>query len=230
MKSEMDKVPVITIDGPSGTGKGTVSAYLADCLGWHMLDSGALYRVLAHAALTRKVPLDNGTELASLAVALDVRFERPQDGNDSVIILNKEDVSEVIRTEECGGAASQIAVLEIVRTALLQRQRDFRRLPGLIADGRDMGTVVFPTAEVKVFLTASPEERAKRRYKQLKQKGISVNLLRLSADIAARDVRDRERTISPLKPAKDAIVIDSTNLDVDAVNCQVSELARKLLL
>ncbi len=230
MKSEMDEVPVITIDGPSGTGKGTVSAYLADSLGWHMLDSGALYRVLAHAALTRNVPLDNDTELASLAVALDVQFERPQDGNDSVIILNKEDVSEVIRTEECGGAASQIAALEIVRTALLQTQRDFRRMPGLIADGRDMGTVVFPTADVKVFLTASPEERAKRRYKQLKQKGINVNLLRLSMDIATRDARDRERTVSPLKPAVDAIVIDSTNLDVGDVISQVSELARKLLL
>ena len=225
----MDEVPVITIDGPSGTGKGTVSAYLADSLGWHILDSGALYRVLAHAALTRQIPLDNGTELAALAVALDVRFERPKDGNESMVILDVEDVSEVIRTEECGGAASQIAALEKVRTALLQRQRDFRRKPGLIVDGRDMGTVVFPTADVKVFLTASPEERAKRRYKQLKQKGISVNLLHLSADIEARDARDRERIVSPLKPATDAIVIDSTNLEVGDVISQVSELARKLL-
>ncbi len=223
----MAEVPVITVDGPSGTGKGTVSSYLADWLGWHILDSGALYRVLAHAALNNKIPLDSEAELANLAADLNVVFKKANDDLEIRVFLNEEDVSETIRTETYGSVASQIAALSGVRHALLDRQKAFQCPPGLIADGRDMGTVVFPDAPLKIFLTASPGERAKRRHKQLKQKGIGVNLQHLSADITERDARDQARTISPLKPAKDAIVIDSTELDVDDINKQVSELVRQ---
>ena len=221
----MAEVPVITVDGPSGTGKGTLCAYLADWLGWHLLDSGALYRVLALAALQAGTDLDDESALAALARDLDVGFER--DGTGMRVMLDGEDVSGRIRTEECGNAASRIAAMPPVRAALVDRQRAFQRPPGLIADGRDMGTVIFPHAPLKLFLTASPGERAIRRYKQLIEQGISVNLQRLSADITERDERDSKRAASPLKPATDAITIDTTDDDIDAVKARVSSLVRE---
>ena len=225
----MTEVPIITVDGPSGTGKGTLCMSLARRLGWKLLDSGALYRILAYTAMNQGIPLEpeQEQELTDLAVSLDVRFI---DGDPGIrIFLNgNEDISESIRTETCGSAASKAAAMHGVRQALLERQRAFRKSPGLIADGRDMGTVVFPDAQLKVYLTASPEERAKRRYKQLKEQGISVNLARLSVEIRERDARDQGRTLSPLKPAPDAIVIDTTRLDADAVYGRVSELVRQI--
>jgi cytidylate kinase len=221
----MAEVPVITVDGPSGTGKGTLCTYLADWLGWHLLDSGALYRVLALAALSSGTSLEDETALAALARDLDVVFER--EGAGMRVMLNGEDVSGSIRSEECGNAASRIAAMGPVREALVQRQRAFQQPPGLIADGRDMGTVIFPHAHLKLFLTASPAERAKRRYKQLIEQGISVNLHRLSADITERDERDSKRAASPLKPASDAIIIDTTEDDIDAVKARVSSLVRE---
>lgn len=220
----MRKVPVITIDGPSGTGKGTICSYLATKMNWHLLDSGALYRVVALAANQQSVAVDDEPALAGLAATLDLRFENMSGGEGIGVILDANDVSRAIRTETCGNAASLVAALPAVREALLHRQREFRQAPGLIADGRDMGTIVFPDAELKVFLTASASERALRRYKQLIEKGINVNLRDLSADIAERDRRDKERAVSPLKPAGDAIVIDTTGTDVDAVSSQISSL------
>jgi len=217
--------PVITVDGPGGTGKGTVCARLAAWLGWHLLDSGALYRLLALAALRAGVDLDDETALAALARDLDVVFR--QDGPTMQVLLDGEDVSDAIRTEDCGSAASRVAALVPVRSALVQRQRAFRRPPGLVADGRDMGTVIFPDAPLKLFLTASPEERARRRYKQLIEQGISVNLHRLSADIAERDERDSRRAASPLKTAPDAITIDTTEDSIEEVMARVSELVRE---
>jgi len=217
-------VPVIAVDGPGGTGKGTVCAYLARILGWHLLDSGALYRAVAHAALRAGIDLDDVSALASLTESLAIRFRAA--GTGLATWIGEEDVSEAIRTEDCGNAASRIAVHEAVRRALLARQRAFRRPPGLIADGRDMGTVVFPEAPLKVYLTATPEERARRRHKQLIGKGISDSLQRLSANIAERDARDQERAASPMKPAPDAIVIDTTTLDEGDVKKRVSGLVR----
>lgn len=205
-----DRAPVVTIDGPSGSGKGTISRELADQLGWHYLDSGALYRLTALAALKNHVSLTNAAALTDVAATLDVRFATV--GGVERILLAGVDVAPELRTERAGEAASQVAVLPDVRAALLQRQRDFAVPPGLVADGRDMGTVVFPAATLKVFLTASAEERAMRRHKQLKEKGIDVSLPDLSWDIAQRDARDANRTVAPLKPAPDARVIDSTSL------------------
>lgn len=222
----MDKVPVIAIDGPSGTGKGTICSYLATKLKWHLLDSGALYRVVALAASQQAVALDDEPVLASLAASLDLKFENTNTGGAIGVILDANDVSQAIRTETCGNAASLVAALPAVREALLHRQREFRQAPGLIADGRDMGTIVFPDAELKVFLTASAGERALRRYKQLIEKGINVNLRDLSADIAERDRRDKERAVSPLKPAGDAVTIDTTGSDVIAVNSQILTLVQ----
>lgn len=212
------EIPVIAVDGPSGTGKGTICRFLATKLQWHLLDSGALYRLIALAATTADVALNDEKSLSELALALNIRFASSEKEH---VYLDEKEVSDAIRTEECGSAASKVAALPAVRQALLKRQRKFRQLPGLVADGRDMGTVVFPDAKLKVFLTASPEERAKRRYKQLIEKGISVNLRGLSADIAERDRRDKERAVSPLVAAEDAIFIDSTNSDVDSVLQQV---------
>lgn len=221
------KEPVITIDGASGTGKGTVSQILATRLGWMFLDSGALYRVLALAAQKHSVALDNEKALEVLAEHLDVQFIA-QESQSSLIILEGEDVTDVIRTEKIGNAASQIAALPAVRASLLSRQRAFREAPGLVADGRDMGTVVFPDAELKIFLTASPEERALRRYNQLKERGISVTLSDLIKELRERDRRDQERTVAPLKPAEDAIRIDTDRLTVDqVVERIVSEIKRK---
>lgn len=210
------KEPVITIDGASGTGKGTVSQLLAKRLGWNFLDSGALYRVLALAAQKHRVALDNEKALEVLAEHLDVQFIA-QESKLPKIILEGEDVTETIRSEKIGNAASIVAALPAVRASLLSRQRAFREAPGLVADGRDMGTVIFPDAELKIFLLASPEERAMRRYAQLKERGISVTLSDLINELRERDKRDQERAIAPLKPADDAICIDTDNLSIDQV-------------
>lgn len=215
--------PVITIDGPSGTGKGTVALWLKRQLGWHLLDSGSLYRVLGLAATRQNVSFENVTELADLARSLSLEFGESEGG--VRVILDASDVTDAIRTEECGAAASQVAAVPEVREALLQRQHDFLRAPGLVADGRDMGTVVFPAAPLKIFLTASAEERARRRYKQLIEKGMGVNLARLLEDITERDERDRQRAVSPLKPAADAIVLDTTHASVCDVEDEVKRLA-----
>lgn len=211
------RAPVIAVDGPSGTGKGTVCTHLAHWLGWHFLDSGALYRLVAIQALRQGVGMDDEAGLARIARQIKARFEGGRAGELVRVWLGNEDASDAVRSEESSLAASRVAAWPAVRIALLEKQRAYRRPPGLVADGRDMGTVVFPDAELKIFLTASPEERARRRYKQLKQKGIDVNLAQLLADIAERDARDSQRTISPLKPAPDAVVIDTTGLEVAAV-------------
>lgn len=208
--------PVITIDGASGTGKGTVSQLIAKRLGWKFLDSGVLYRVLALAAQKHAVALDNEKALEVLAEHLDVQFVMQHIENTRVI-LEGEDVTDTIRTEKTGNAASIIAALPAVRASLLSRQRAFREEPGLVADGRDMGTVVFPDADLKIFLLASPEERALRRYNQLKERGISVTLSDLIKELRERDRRDQERSIAPLKPAEDAIRVDTDRLTIDQV-------------
>ena len=211
------QAPVITIDGPSGSGKGTVAGKLARHLGWCLLDSGALYRLLAFAASNHGVDLTNEEALKLLAAHLDVQFTAASDDHGQRIILEGEDVTHAIRNETVGSGASQVASLPAVRDALLQRQRAFQEAPGLIADGRDMGTVVFPDAELKVFLTASPEIRAERRYKQLIEKGIDANLRALSRDLQDRDERDAKRAVAPLAPAPDSQVLDSTALSIDEV-------------
>jgi cytidylate kinase len=205
-------VPVITIDGPSGSGKGTISQYLAEELGWHHLDSGALYRLLAYAALRESIPLDDATRLAALVIRLQARYRLPTRRNPE-ILLDAEDVGEALRSEDCGNAASQAAALPEVRQALLQWQRHYRQSPGLVADGRDMGTVVFPDADLKLYLVARPEVRALRRYNQLKNKGIMIDLAELVATVEARDRRDTARQASPLRPAEDALVVDNSDLD-----------------
>lgn len=210
-------IPVITIDGPSGSGKGTVSRLLAAQLGWHFLDSGALYRLVALAALHHAVSLEDEVSLKTLAAHLDVQFVAEDGAVESRMVLEGEDVTDAIRSEECGNAASVVAALPSVRHALLHRQRAFREPPGLVADGRDMGTVIFPDAKPKIFLTATQEERAQRRYKQLNAKGVSVNLQHILGELVERDARDSERSVSPLRPAADAITIDTTTLTIDDV-------------
>lgn len=210
--------PVITVDGPSGAGKGTLCMLLADKLGWNLLDSGAIYRVLALAAIHHGVELDSEAALVPLAAHLDVQFIA--EGELVKVILEGEDVSSTLRTEDVGNAASKVAALPRVREALLRRQRAFSGEPGLVADGRDMGTVVFPNAEVKIFLDASAEERAKRRMNQLQQKGLSVNFDSLLSEIQERDDRDRNRSVAPLRPAADALVLDSTHLSIEQVTEQ----------
>ena len=222
-----DDIPVLTIDGPSGSGKGTISALVARELGWHLLDSGALYRLVALGATRHAIDLADEAALAEYAASLDVCFELQPDGSAPGILLEGELVGDAIRTEACGNGASKVAALAAVREALLQRQRDFQKSPGLVADGRDMGTVVFPQAGVKVFLTASVDERAQRRYKQLKDKGISANLPDLLKEIAERDARDAERTVSPLKPAADAVVLDTTSSTIEEVCDRVMQLCRE---
>ena len=225
MQSVSDnKVPVVTVDGPGGSGKGTVTQMLARRLGWHLLDSGALYRLTALAAQRQGVALDNEPGLVIVAAGLDVTFEPTREGEPARVILDGVDVTRDIRTEQTGDGASRVAVIQAVRDALLQRQRDFRKAPGLVADGRDMGTVVFPDAPVKVFLTASAEERAQRRHIQLKEAGADVNIDHLLNEIRARDERDMNRSAAPLKPAEDAQVIDSTGLSIEEVLSKVMAL------
>jgi CMP/dCMP kinase len=225
----MSHVPVITIDGPSGSGKGTVSRAAARALGWTLLDSGALYRLVALAGRQAAVNLDDAPALARLAGQFDIRFGSSPSG-DEAVWLNGQDVTRAIRTEEAGNDASKVAALSPVRAALLERQRGFAVPPGLVADGRDMGTVVFPRAEVKIFLTASAPERALRRYKQLKEKGVAANLAALSLEIAERDQRDMSRAISPLIASADAVTMDTTGMSVDEVVGRVLEIARGRLL
>ena len=209
-------IPVIAIDGPSGSGKGTIALRVADALGYHLLDSGALYRLVALAAQTSGVSLQDAQRLAEIAHNLDVRFDCNEDGEER-IWLGDEDVTTLIRTEEAGAGASTVAQISAVRQALFERQRAFQQLPGLVADGRDMGTHVFPHAALKIFLTASAEERARRRHKQLKDKGLDVSLAALSRDIEDRDRRDSERSVAPLRPAEDARILDSSGQSIEAV-------------
>jgi cytidylate kinase len=210
-------IPVLTLDGPSGAGKGTVSRAIAKRLGWHYLDSGAIYRALAVAVMERGVCLDDVDRITEIAQAMDLAFGATETTR---VILDGRDISEWIQTESCGNTASKIAALGPVRQALLHKQRSFRRPPGLVADGRDMGTVVFPDAPYKVFLTASAEERALRRYKQLKEKGNDVSLSDLTKEIEERDRRDRERSVAPLRRAEDAVLVDSSRLTVEEVIAQ----------
>jgi cytidylate kinase len=229
-----DKVlaPVLTIDGPSGSGKGTIVQHVAQKLGWHMLDSGALYRLVAFGSQNNQLSFDNEDAIADYAANLDVEFKlvdsAAENGGNSQelqIILEGTVVGPELRTETTGNAASKVAAMPKVRKALFQRQRDFRQNPGLVADGRDMGTTIFPDAKVKIFLTASAEERAQRRYKQLKGKGISGTLAALLKDIRRdineRDERDSQRSASPLKPAEDAVIIDTSDLSIEQVVEQV---------
>lgn len=209
-------IPVITIDGPVGSGKGTISQLLAKKLNWHYLESGALYRILAFAAKKHHINLDDEAALATAAAQLEVKFDSP-----TKIYFENQDVSELIRQETIGTAASKVSAFPAVREALMQLQKDFLQLPGLVADGRDMGTVVFPDAYLKFFLTASVQERAKRRQLQLLGLGIDVKLADLEHEIARRDERDETRAVSPLKPADDAIIIDTTNLSINDVFDQV---------
>jgi cytidylate kinase len=216
----MTDIPVIAVDGPSGSGKGTLAVWLARRLRWHLLDSGALYRIVAWSALARAVPLDDAAALAQLAGALEIRFEVAAD---VIVWAGDIDASHAIRAETVSIAASRVAALPPVRTALLLAQHQMCIAPGLVADGRDMGTVVFPNAPLKIFLDASAEERALRRYKQLKDKDLSVSLRALLASILERDERDRSRAASPLKPATDAVVIDSSGLSIETVCARVWE-------
>ena len=222
----MSDAPVIAVDGPSGSGKGTLAVRLARALEWQLLDSGALYRVVAWSALSAATPLDDGDALAALARRLQIRFEIAREDN-VIVWVDGADASRAIRDESVSIAASRVAALPPVRAALLDTQHAFRRKPGLVADGRDMGTVVFVDAPLKVFLDASAEERARRRYKQLKDKDLGVSLRALLESIRERDERDRSRAVSPLKPASDAVVIDSSSLSIDAVFEHVWQLARQ---
>ena len=208
--------PVIAVDGPSGVGKGTLCQWLAVRLGFHLLDSGALYRLTALAALRRNLALEDEIAVAAVAAELDAAFA-PDAAGAVRVVLDGLEVGAVLRSETTGNAASRVAALPAVRAALLQRQRDFRRFPGLIADGRDMGTVVFPDADLKLFLTASAEARAQRRYKQLIEKGMDANLAGLVEEIAERDARDAQRAVAPLKPATDAQVLDTTRMGIGEV-------------
>lgn len=213
---------IITVDGPGGSGKGTVTARVADLLGWHLLDSGALYRLVGEAAYRAGVSFENESAVAKIAESLEVEFAPGR------ILLDGADVTDAIRTEEAGNRASKVAAIPAVRSALLDWQKRYARSPGLVADGRDMGTVVFPQAGVKIFLDASAEERAVRRYKQLKEKGIDANLDSLTAEILERDQRDRNRAVAPLVPAEGAIIIDSTPLSIDEVVARVMAEVHKI--
>lgn len=220
----MKPVPVITVDGPSGSGKGTIAAAVARIMGFHLLDSGALYRILGCVALDRQLDLEDHQRLAQLAHDLDIRFG----GRGSACVtVDDQDYTQRIREEIGGEMASRVGAIPAVRAALFQRQLAFRQLPGLVADGRDMGTVVFPDALLKIFLTATPEERARRRYNQLIAKGSGANLPTLLQELKERDARDSSRAVSPLRPAGDAHILDTTNLSIDEVVSKVLELVRE---
>ncbi|WP_101757206.1 (d)CMP kinase [Oceanicoccus sp. KOV_DT_Chl] len=217
----MTQTPVITVDGPSGSGKGSLCQMLARELGWHLLDSGALYRIVGLAAQKNGVSFDDDSALAQLAVQLNVEFRPGKAGEPAAVILDDEDISDQVRAETTGALASKVAIHNGVREALKELQRSFAKAPGLVADGRDMGTVIFTEAPLKIYLTASAAERADRRYKQLLAKGESVNLAALLEDIQLRDERDMNRAVAPLKPADDAIIIDSTAIAIEDVFQQV---------
>jgi CMP/dCMP kinase len=227
-EAHVTDVSVITVDGPSGSGKGTVSRLVARRLGWHLLDSGALYRLVALAGLKAGLAGDDEIAHAAIAQHLDVEFTTDRTGRERVL-LDGEDVTRELRTESTGNAASRVAAMPSVRSVLLGRQRAFARAPGLVADGRDMGTVVFPSAEVKIYLTASAEERALRRHKQLKEKGLDVSLADLSQEILERDRRDSTRAVAPLRPADGAVVIDSTGTSVESVVDRIIAVVRQRL-
>jgi CMP/dCMP kinase len=224
-----DPAPVVTIDGPSGSGKGTISRAVAQRVDWHLLDSGALYRLVAYAGLDRGLDPGDVDGHALLAAGMEVVFGVSADGSERVLLAGR-DVTQAIRTETAGQGASRVAAWPAVRTALLERQRAFARPPGLVADGRDMGTVVFPGAGLKIYLTASADERALRRYKQLKEKGSGVSLSALSREITERDARDSTRAVAPLIPAPDAEVIDSTDLSIESVVARVLKLGAQRTL
>lgn len=234
LQSETLSIPIITIDGPSGAGKGTITLRIAKHLGWHTLDSGAIYRVLAIACTHHAIPLADAAAVANLAPQINIQFEALPDLSDTRVILDGQDITLELRTETSGQAASQIAALPAVRQALLAKQRAFRQAPGLVADGRDMGTVVFPEAPIKIFLTASAEARAQRRYKQLKEKGVAVRLADLINEITERDKRDSTRTTAPLTAAPDAWYLDTTEMTIDeVVTCilnKVSEYTNRTTL
>lgn len=220
---------LITIDGPSGSGKGTITQLVAEKLGWHILDSGALYRVLGIAAQRHLIPFEEHEQITQLARNMDIQFLLNESSGEIEPIFESENVALEIRTDEAGQAASKVAAIPSVREALLARQRDFYREPGLVADGRDMGTIVFPDAPAKIFLTASAECRAERRYNQLKSKGVSANMRALLDSIKARDERDRTRSVAPLVPAEGAFVVDSSNLTIEEVLSQVLDFAAEKL-
>ena len=227
MPRQQRKPSVITVDGPSGSGKGTVSRLVAQRLKWHLLDSGALYRLVALVGLRDGLAPDDEPAHADAAERLDVRFGSEKAAEQ--VWLDRRDVTAELRTERTGNAASRVAAMPAVRTALMERQRAFARPPGLVADGRDMGTVVFPDAEVKIYLTASAEERALRRHKQLAEKGLDVNVAEVAQEILERDRRDSSRAVAPLRPADSAVVIDSTGLAIDSVVDRILSVARQRL-
>jgi cytidylate kinase len=226
MSPDKSSIPIVTIDGPSSSGKGTISRIVASRVGWHLLDSGALYRLVALGGILKDLDPDDVPEHVAIARCMRVEFGSVGDGQEQVL-LDGRDVTQKIRTEQAGAGASRVAAWPAVRTALTERQRSFAQAPGLVADGRDMGTVIFPGAPLKVFLTASAEERAQRRHKQLIGKGSAGSLAALSREIAERDLRDSTRQVAPLKPAPDAHLLDSTGLSIEAVVERVLSLGRE---